>query len=414
MPSSRRRVITTAGAVLASSAGAGAVAGDARRTTTTRRSLTAGDESPGWPMARYDPAGTAAPADASGPKRGVTEAWVHRAPEWFAGTSAPILHDGTLYAAGDGLVALDAATGSRRFGFPGPYRSTPARTHGDVYTTPTLVSAGPAGVAGVNGGGGIALPLVDRPLGGERWRGPASPTDGFFGPSDPVDPVAVGDRVFTPLPGANTVGALDATSGDVRWRRTHHEDDAVSAEFRRPVVRDGTVFVTNWPYQATAYDAATGDRRWQRELDDQLLLPPVAVPAGLVVPSRSSVWLLDPDDGSTLWKRSLDGNATESAPAVDGDTIYCTDERGTLYGLDLATGETRWESTFEGATAPVVADGVVYAVRSAYELVAVDAATGERRFTYEPPQVPLSAPIVGDGVLYLANRRRIVALTEER
>jgi outer membrane protein assembly factor BamB len=365
-------------------------------------------------MSRYDPAGTAFSPTATGPKDDVSVAWAAAAPDWFAGTSAPTLHQGTVYAAGGGMLALDIGTGARRFGFPGPYRSTPAVARTEVYETPTLATAAPTGLFGVNASGGIEIPLVRRPLGGERWERAEATSSGFFGPSEPVAPVTAAERVFAPATGTDAVVAVDATDGEVQWRRRVTDADDHGVEFRRPAVRDGALFVTNWPFRATAFDVQTGERRWQRDLDDQLVLPPVATTEGLVVPSRTSVWLLDSDDGTTLWKRDLDGNATESTPAVADGTVFLTDEVGSLYALDLATGETDWTVPFDGATAPVVADGVVYAVREGIELLAFDAETGTRRFQFAPPQVPLSPPAVGDGALYLANRYRVVALEEAR
>ena len=409
---SRRRVLAGAGIAAVTAVGAGTAVGDTRALQPDT------DSTPGavpdWPMSRYDPAGTAFSPTAAGPTDDVQTAWTTPAPDWFAGTSAPILCEQTLYAAGGGMLALDAETGARRFGFPGAYRSTPAVARTDVYRTPTLATTATAGLFGVNASGGIDLPFTDRNLGGERWHGASASRSSYLGSITPVPAVTAGGRVFTPVTGTNDLVAVDPANGDVVWNRVVHDDDTVGARPRRPAVREGTVYVTSWPHRATAYDAATGDRRWRRDLDDQLVLPPVATPAGVVVPSRQSVWLLDPDDGTTLWRRDLDGNATESAPAVADGRVFLSDERGSLYALDLATGETEWTTPFDGDTAPVVADGVVYAVRSGVELLAFDAATGDRRFRFSPSQVPLSPPAVGDGRLYLSNRQRVVALEEQR
>ena len=175
-------------------------------------------------------------------------------------------------------------------------------------------------------------------------------------------------------------------------------------------MRDDLVFVTNWPRQATAYRTDTGAQQWQRELSEQLLLPPVATEEGVVVPSRNTVWLLDADDGTTLWKHDHEGNATEGAPAVADGTVFLADQRESLHALDLVTGETVWTTPFDGPASPVVADDTVYAVRSGFSLLALDAASGEQRFEYRPSQVPLSTPVVGDGVLYATNRKRVIAL----
>lgn len=403
MPSTRRRFLALSGLALAGSA-----AGE---------SLASSDESDGpsveeWPMGRYDPAGTGHNPAASGPKDGVEVAWSHESTDWFRGTAQPIRRGDTIYAAGNGLLALDADTGERQFGRPGPYQSSPARVSTSVYRTDTLAVTAPSGIFGLNASGGMDVPLLEHSIGSERWTGPDVPGGGFFGPNEVVTPVSADGTVFTPIPGTNSLVALDPSDGEVRWRNTHHEDEGISDTFNRPAVRDDIVVVTNWPHQATAFDIETGEQRWQRELDDQMILPPVATDAGIVVPSRSRVWLLDTADGSTLWKRDLDGNATEGAPAVADGTIFVADEQESLHALDLASGEVLWSTPFDGPTTPVVADGYVYAVRSSFSLEAFDAETGEKQFTYEPSQVPLSPPIVGDGVLYAANRKRVVALEE--
>lgn len=403
MAPSRRRLLAAAGVALAGSLGGALATGGAESD-----SASAAD----WPMARYDPAGTGHHPGAVGPKAAVETAWTHEATDWFLGTTPPIRLGGTIYAAGNGLLALDRDTGERQFGTPGPYQSSPARAETSVYDTDTLTVTAPSGVFGLNAGGGLKPPLLNRAVGTERWTGPRSPGPGFFGPADPATPVAADGTIFTSLPGTNSIAALDPDDGQVEWRRTHHEDDRVSVSFNRPAVADGVVFVTNWPWQVTAYDADSGAQRWQRELDEQTVLAPVATGEGVVVPSRNAVRLLDATDGSRLWKRTHDGNVTESAPAVADGTVFLADERGSMRAFDLETGESLWTTPFDGPTSPVVADGVVYAVRSGFSLVAIDAESGEKRFEYRPSQVPLSTPVVGDGVLYAVNRNRIIALEE--
>jgi outer membrane protein assembly factor BamB len=113
-----------------------------------------------------------------------------------------------------------------------------------------------------------------------------------------------------------------------------------------------------------------------------------------------------------VWRYSTNGNAVDSTPAVAAETIFVADEQESLQAIDLETGQQRWAAPFDGPTTPVVADGTVYAVKAGYSLVALDAQSGETLFEYQPSQVPLSTPIVGDGVLYVANRERILALEE--
>nr|WP_132059681.1 PQQ-binding-like beta-propeller repeat protein [Halorussus amylolyticus] len=412
MVPSRRRFLESLGVGLAGPSVAGSLGGASVAGVAADGAESGPDSATDWPMARYDPAGTGHHPDASGPKDDVRVAWAHDATDWFLGTTPPIRRGETILAAGHGLLALDAETGARRFGHRGPYRSSPARASTSIYDTDTLAVTAPSGVFGLNAEGGFEVPLLNRSVGAERWAGPESPGGGFFGPPDPATPVAADGTIYTVIPGTNSLGALDPDDGRVRWRTTHHEDDPVSAEFNRPAVKDGLVFLTNWPGQAAAYRADTGERHWRRDLGEQTLHPPVATDEGVVVQSREGVSLLDAADGRTLWERDLDGNVTESAPAVADGAIFAADERGSLHALDIESGESLWTTPFDGQTTPVVADGVVYAVRSEFSLVALDAESGERLFEYRPSQVPLSPPIVGDGVLYAANRERVIALEE--
>lgn len=363
-------------------------------------------------MSRYDPPGTGYNPNVAGPKDDVAVAWTHRAPDWFRGSTQPIRRGKTLYIGGNGLLALDTETGQRRFSFQGPYHSTPAIAPASIYQTKTLGIAGPAGIYGLNANGGREIPFTDVRVGGERWTGPQSPTPGFFGPAESTTPVTANGRIYTAIPGTNSVVALNPNNGGVLWQRTHHKDDGVSGPYNRPAVDDGIVFVTAWPQQATAYRADTGEQHWHHELEEMTVLPPVATDEGVVIPTRESVQLRARSDGALLWERNLDGNATDSTPAVANGTIFVADEQESLHALSLATGETRWTVPFDGKTTPVVADGRVYTVDSRWALEVFDIATGEKQFEYQPSEVPLSPPIVGDDILYLANRGRILALEE--
>lgn len=399
MPSTRRQVLTLAGVAIA---GAVAPTGEASDTDTT--------SDINWPMSRHDPAGTGTHPTASGPKDDIEVMWTYTSSTSSGQPLPPILLDGTLYATHGGLVALDSVTGTVQFERGGEYRSTPASAQASIYTTDTLAVTGGTGIVGLNAGGGISIPGVDLSVGVQRWTGPRAGDGGLFGQPTAVDAVAVDGTVYTAPPGADAIVALDANSGAVNWRQTPREDETGSVEFNRPAVYNGRVFVTNWPYQVTAYDAESGTQRWQRELDEQLVLAPVATDDGLVVQTRSSVSLLDRADGATLWNRALDANVTAGAPAVADGRIFLADNQGAMHALDLASGASLWSVPFSGETTPVVADGVVYAVEARNTLLAVGAESGQQQFTYEPEDYPISTPIVGEGALYLPTYGGVLAL----
>lgn len=238
------------------------------------------------------------------------------------------------------------------------------------------------------------------------------------------------------------VHALDAESSDRRW---------ASRQFRspsHPVVWGNlaVVFAETEDRNAlvVTFDRTDGTRRWTREFtaqssgfiagDDRLYL------ALEESSDRGTIRALT-DDGSTAWSRAAAfGHHVTEGPVVGADVVYIATREGRLHALDRSDGTTVWTSRFQDpeerrpfvtdliatdCSAVTVVEGVVKAVddggslrwelagdhgqmatdgRRIYvgadlgdgtrELRAVDAETGEVRWTvgrtvasYEPPVV---------------------------
>jgi len=400
MPSRRQ---TLAGIGLAA---AGLIGGDA---VTAAQSTSATLD---WPMARYDAAGTGYNPDASGPKADPRVAWAGDL-ERTGGLEPdpPVVVDGTVYAGTENLFALDAATGDVRFSYDdyGVSHSSPTCATTSIYRTKTLAISSPGRVVGLNAGGGMALFGVHA--GKQRWRGPgAEPEPSVFGPSKAPPPVTVDETVYAVAPTTSDIVALEADNGRERWQRRFPTGDTGGTAFR-PAVNDDTVYVTGWPSDVAAFDADTGSQRWNESLDEtEINRPPTATETGVVVPTRHGVTLYE-DSGDVRWTRNFEGNATVGAAAVAGDRVFVTDGDESLYALDLETGDDIWSVAFPHEATPAVADGVVY-VTSGAELIAFDAATGERRFTRESEWY-FSPPAVGDGVLYVVDGDQVLALEDK-
>lgn len=113
---------------------------------------------------------------------------------------------------------------------------------------------------------------------------------------------------------------------------------------------------------------------------------------------------LDLVTGETKWAMNPHGGAVR-AVAVDKDTIYATSYVA-IHSLRTSDGTERWryETKTGGISAPVVADGQVYAVRSSRRdqdeewtkgaLIAVDGQSGEKRWEYPIHVTPYSSPAV--------------------
>ena len=129
-----------------------------------------------------------------------------------------------------------------------------------------------------------------------------------------------------------------------------------------PIVDDGVVYVGDWTGHVRALDAATGEQRWDHDLDSYYV-------------------------GGSV--------------ALDDDHVFVGQFDGHIVALDRATGEQAWDAGLDDNPSaavfgsPIVADGLVLAgIASGQEVipgselsvrgkvVAVDAKTGKVRWTY--------------------------------
>ncbi|WP_181449150.1 PQQ-binding-like beta-propeller repeat protein [Nonomuraea aridisoli] len=154
--------------------------------------------------------------------------------------------------------------------------------------------------------------------------------------------------------------ALDAVSGEVRWRSR-----ITGLGQSRPVVAGATVYAGDSAGTTYALNAATGTLLWsfRAEGDQPAYRWDAAVADGLVYTAGAdrTLYALDAATGRTRWRLPL-GGGRHTGPVAAGGTLYVSDVGGTLYALDPATGTVRSRSWTGGTvqTGPVVSDGFVY------------------------------------------------------
>jgi outer membrane protein assembly factor BamB len=260
-------------------------------------------------------------------------------------------------------------------------------------------------------------------------------------------PAVADGRVYVASEGANNDGewnygglhAFDAETGEMLWRRDGGARDLVLADDTL-VAKD----LTNNTVEA--FETASGETRWSLGLD-------LTIAAVLGVHDDTVVAHLDgpgsPDDvagfsladGSRQWYHQLPpdvddhtrGGAVPDAALAD-DTIYYatqTDDENALVAQSLADGSVRWNRTLTAScgdplprmSAPVVLDGSVCAFVSADPdddtepaafLVAVDAETGEREWTWSSPEPLFGSPTATEGQVYVGTDAPLTDAADDR
>jgi outer membrane protein assembly factor BamB len=137
-------------------------------------------------------------------------------------------------------------------------------------------------------------------------------------------------------------------------------------------VADGTLYVASFQGSLGAYDVATGQVQWTREISSY---SGVAVGPDHVFVSDDSglVWAIDRGSGEAIWKQEGLRNRSTSAPAVVGEHVVVGDFDGYVHWLDITTGEFAARERADSSaviTAPLVVDDTVLVYTSGGDITA--------------------------------------------
>jgi outer membrane protein assembly factor BamB len=268
--------------------------------------------------------------------------------------------------------------------------------------------------------------------------------------------------------------ARDPKTGRLLWSRWLGGTNAYTA----PTIAHGLVYVASDAYGGPlfAFDAKTGRQVWAVSTGEEIRQSPPAVRDGvlyLAVATSGGIGEVQARSAATgelLWHSQSGyyewaavtlgksllyvGNAfgieaysytdcnphhachpvwhhyfTESVrgpadAAVAHGTVYLGFPNQTFYALDASTGETRWTWTWpdnvnaaDGTSAPTVANGVVYVGTDAGDAVALDASgcgapTCEPLWSVPGPSFPsaiTAAPVVVNGTVYVVGGPAIIS-----
>jgi outer membrane protein assembly factor BamB len=340
-------------------------------------------------------------------------AWTHRSGGAIL-TGSPVIADGVAYVgirdendvkeSGVHAVDLDSGRTLWRFSTPSSVVGTPAVAGGTVLV-PSLRGT---------------LYAVGAKSGKLRWKREVEPGTPPFNQRSYsyYSPAVAGDTAYWPYQtrsGKASQGllvALDVETGATRWEAPMTGSTMSDGT---PSVADGKVFVGNQTAdRVIAYDVATGARLWTAtaRLGGWQDASPTAVGGRVFIGSNNGVIARDAETGADLWThRSPDGsyipqNATASAPAVAGDTLYMGFPDGRVTALDVASGAVVWSVRLPGQaylggvlSPPAVSGDTVYVGANNGHLYGLDRATGAERWRFEIGTWVASGPAISGNAL---------------
>ena len=354
-------------------------------------------------------------------------AWSHRT-EGVMLTGSPAIVDGVVYAGtrdenGEGdsvLRAVDLRTGRLRWEFPvaSSVHGTPAVADGTVYV-PSLRGT---------------LYAVDAGTGELRWKvepeAPEPPLNlrsySYYSPAVADGKVLWAHQTRHGKASRGLLTALDPDTGAAIWEAPM---TGATMSDGTPAVADGRVYVGNETAdRVIAYDLQTGTQLWTAtaRLGGWQDAAPTAVGGRVFIGSNNRVIARDAATGADLWTHQspdaswVPGNATPSAPAVDGDTLYMGFPDGRVTALDVVSGAVRWSVRLPGSaylggvlSPPAVSGDTVYVGSNNGRLYGLEKATGAEVWSYEIGSWVASGPAIsGDTLVAGAWDGNLYAFTE--
>jgi len=333
----------------------------------------------GWPMFRHNPARTGTtPQDVAPPLRLLwayeTGGEVHSSPAVVGNVVYIGSHDWSVYA-------LNAYTGAKIWS----------------HTTGSAVSSSPAVFGGIVyvGSWDTYVYALNATTGAEVWK---YKTESIVG-SSPV----VSNGVLYIGSGDTNVYALNASTGAKIWN--YKTGGAVASS---PAVSDDVVYVGSDDGNVYAIDATTGTKIWSFTVEESYI--PVrsspTVADGTLYVNHHPVYALNATTGEKKWEQWSVGD--DSSPAISGAVLYFG-----IFALSTYDGSVIWWVGYVFSS-PAVSDGYVYVGSEGGPLCALDAYTGEVKWSYATGGYIKSSPAISNGIVYVGSLdKKVYAFTAD-
>ena len=318
-------------------------------------SIASGEEWPQWRGPQRDGAVSAADAPASWPEH-LQVRWKTTVGE---GHASPILAGGRIFVftrqQGKEIASsIDPASGKVIWqqSYLAPFKMHPAAVrHGEGPKSTPVFHDGKLYTFGISG----ILTCWDGATGSVRWRKEFQYREKWPAFGTAMSPIVDRGLLIAHV-GGNDDGALtafDATSGDVKWQ---WKGDGPA--YASPVVADlgGTrQVITETQNNIVGVSASTGQLLWKISFTTEYLqnIPSPLLYHDLVILSglEKGIFAVRPSakDGKwsaeTVW-RNTDISMYMSSPVLEGDLIFGFShyKKGQFFCVDARTGATRWTS----------------------------------------------------------------------
>jgi len=230
-------------------------------------------------------------------------------------------------------------------------------------------------------------------------------------------PIVVKDKLIVPMDnaGESFLAAVDTKYGKNVWKVSRPRDINWVTPIAREVGNTSEVLFAA-PGGLTAYDAATGDKRWSYKdgggsiptgaLDDDALFLPVGGVSRVKLNGNSTV-----EKPEWAAKQLQTGY---SSPLVYRGKVFTTSSQGLIACADAKTGKVLYSERVKGAfsASPVAGDGKVYCLSETGICTVIDAGSNsfELLAANELGEATLATPAIAGGLIFIRTDKALYAI----
>jgi outer membrane protein assembly factor BamB/class 3 adenylate cyclase len=188
---------------------------------------------------------------------------------------------------------------------------------------------------------------------------------------------------------------------------------------RGPAFAAGVIYVGATGGQFSAIDVVTHAELWKAQLGPGEVGTP-AVGDGRVYVGRGlhasapphDLVALDIRDGSFLWSFASPAGRQVHMGGLANGLVYAVSDDGNVYALDAATGDQRWTARTGGSigTLAGLVDTVVYITSADETIRAFNATTGEQLWSINVQGIPTMPAVIDGRVIVGTSLGRVVAI----
>lgn len=227
--------------------------------------------------------------------------------------------------------------------------------------------------------------------------------------------VAVGNNTVFVGSSDGKLSALDAGNGSLKWGFSSENE-----VWATPVVVDEVVYFGSLDHSLYALNAADGTKKWAFKTGGGIASTPLVVEGVVYVGSfDNKFYAIDADTGMQKWVFEGAGNWFWSQAVYGNGTIYagCLDHM--VYAIDAGNGTIVWPKPFDAGSlvkaSPAIAGGVLVVASEVGKVYGLDLNTGEKKWEFDNITAKVLSPLcaVGSTVYINSEGNKLYALNGE-